>query len=85
MINFLKNLKIKTLYIFSLIFLFIGFYLSVNWIPVSVKGLSKAQKHDLLIEGSINWELGNFFKIVALVILLIAIIKTIKLIAHKKR
>ncbi len=43
MINFLKGLKIRILYIYSMISLLIGVYLSVNWIPVSVEGLSKSQ------------------------------------------
>jgi hypothetical protein len=85
MINFLKGLKIRILYIYSMISLLIGVYLSVNWIPVSVEGLSKSQKQELLREGSINWELGVVFKVLALILFLGALVKSIIYILNEKR
>lgn len=50
-----------------------GVFLSVNWIPVDINILSDVEKREYLIDGSINYSLGTFFKFLSLVFLILLI------------
>lgn len=58
---------------------FIGMFLSVNWLPVNPKGLSVEQKREILEAGSLNRPLGLLLFYISVVLFLAAIIRGIYL------